>query len=131
MAAFLPLLRNRELFEIFDTTSKLLNELPTLEKDLIKKFSDRYVFRKTSHTEDGYEIVVHLPGVGKDNIVLEVLEEDRSLSVTYHDEVVCFALPDYVNTSDEGYTASYVDGVLRVVFTKKAERSGRRSLNIN
>jgi len=130
--AFLPLLRNRELFDLLDTTSKFLNELPLVEKDLVHKFSNRYAYRKSSHTDEGFEVVVHLPGVGKDNISVELLTEDRQVAVTWpEDQEVVFNLPDNVDVSDEGYKASYVDGVLKLVFSKKNPTASRRNLTIH
>jgi len=130
--AFLPILRNREFFDLLDTTTKFLNEIPLVEKDFVHKLSNRYTYRKSGHTDEGFEVIVHLPGVGKDNINVELLTEDRQVSVAWpEDQELVFNLPDNVDVSEEGYKASYVDGVLKLVFSKKNPSASRRSLNIN
>lgn len=127
--AFLPLLRNRELFELLDTTTKFLNEIPSMEKEFVHKFSNRYTYRKSGHTDEGFEVVVHLPGVGKDNINVELLTEDRQVVVSWPEsQELVFNLPDNVDVSEEGYKASYVDGVLKLVFSKKSPTASRRSI---
>jgi len=52
--------------------------------------------------------------------------------VTYGEKKsASFDLPSYVDVSDEGYKASYVDGVLRLFFKMRTSDNKRREIKLD
>jgi len=130
--AFLPFLRHGDLYDLLDTTSKVLNELPNMEKQFNTKMADRYLYTRTHTTDEGFEIEMHLPGVGKDNIHIMLSSDDHEVTIGYgENRSASFDLPSYVDVSDEGYKASYVDGVLRLFFKMRTSDKKRREIKLD
>jgi HSP20 family molecular chaperone IbpA len=130
--AFLPFLRHGDLYDLLDTTSKVLNEIPNIEKHFHGKLADRFIYKTTKTLDDGFEIEMHLAGVGKDNIHITLSSDDHEVTVSYGDNrSSSFDLPSYVDVSDEGYKATYIDGVLRLFFKMRTSDKKRREIKLN
>jgi len=75
---------------------------------------------------------MHLPGVGKDNIQIMLSSDDHEVTVGYgENRSASFDLPSYVDVSDDGYKASYVDGVLRLFFKMRTSDKKRREIKLD
>ena len=122
---FIPLLRHNDFYNFLENTNRVLNEIPIVEKNLIEKLTDSFVYKHAKAREDGrYEIVVHLPGVGKNNIKIEIDEVNRVINVV---DRATFPIPEIYSMDVENLEKTYIDGVLCILLPKisRGEQSRR------
>ena len=124
---FIPLLRHGDFHDFIENTNRVLNEIPLVEKNFIEKLTDRFIYKHAKAIDDGrFEIVVHLPGVGRDNISIEIDDGKREVVVV---DRATFVVPDAYSLEVEDIEKTYIDGVLRILISrKKREAAVRRKI---
>lgn len=139
------------MIDFFDDLKKMSEEIHSnfnrsLSKNLRSKTSSRVPFADVQELESSFLISVEVPGVSKEDLVVEVednklcvsgsskniinscCENSEKTSCSFNNFFRSFKIPNNCNVDE--INASHENGILRVTLPKK-EKADKKKININ